>query len=75
MMESINVVIDDEEVERQSSGEENQLDSVDPSITLLWSSVTGDERCIIWMGNVWDSRVVTTQGKALATSALSPQKD
>jgi len=24
---------------------------------LLRSSVTGDERCIIWMGNVWDSRV------------------
>jgi hypothetical protein len=32
-MESINVVIDDEEVERPSSGEENQLDSVDPSVT------------------------------------------
>jgi hypothetical protein len=28
-MESINVVIDDEEVERPSSGEENQLDSVE----------------------------------------------
>jgi len=33
VMESINVVIDDEEVERPSSGEENQLDSVDPSVT------------------------------------------
>jgi hypothetical protein len=33
LMESINVVIDDEEVERPSSGEENQLDSVDPSVT------------------------------------------
>jgi hypothetical protein len=33
MMESINVVIDDEEVERPSIGEENQLDSVDPSVT------------------------------------------
>jgi hypothetical protein len=32
-MESINVVIDDEEVERPSSGEENQLDLVDPSVT------------------------------------------
>jgi hypothetical protein len=31
MMESINVVIDDEEVERPSSREENQIDSVDPS--------------------------------------------
>jgi hypothetical protein len=31
--ESINVVIDDEEVERPSSGDENQLDSVDPSVT------------------------------------------
>jgi hypothetical protein len=29
MMESINVVIDDEEVERPSSGEENQLVSVE----------------------------------------------
>jgi len=33
VMESINVVIDDEEVERPSSGEENQLDLVDPSVT------------------------------------------
>lgn len=33
VMESINVVIDDEEVERPRIGEENQLDSVDPSIT------------------------------------------
>jgi hypothetical protein len=32
VMESINVVIDDEEVERPSSGED-QLDSVDPSVT------------------------------------------
>jgi hypothetical protein len=31
-MESINVVVDDEEVKRPSSGEENQLDSVDPSV-------------------------------------------
>jgi hypothetical protein len=31
VMESINVVIDDEEVERPSSMEENQIDSVDPS--------------------------------------------
>jgi len=31
--ESINVVIDDDEVERPSSGDENQLDSVDPSVT------------------------------------------
>jgi hypothetical protein len=31
VMESINVVIDDEEVERPSSREENQIDSVDPS--------------------------------------------
>jgi hypothetical protein len=30
--ESINFVIDDEEVERPSSWEENQLDSVDPSV-------------------------------------------
>jgi hypothetical protein len=30
VMESINVVIDDEEVKRPSSGEENQLDSIDP---------------------------------------------
>jgi hypothetical protein len=34
LMESLNVVIDDEEVERPGSGEENQLDSVDPSVTL-----------------------------------------
>jgi hypothetical protein len=33
VMESINVVIDDEEVERPSSREENQLDSVDPTPT------------------------------------------
>jgi hypothetical protein len=33
VMESINVVIDDEEVERPSSKEENQLDSVDPAPT------------------------------------------
>jgi len=33
VMESINVVIDDEEVEGPSSGEENQLDSVYPSVT------------------------------------------
>jgi hypothetical protein len=33
VIESINVVIDDEEVERPSSREENQLDSVDPSVT------------------------------------------
>jgi len=32
VMESINVVVDDEEVKRPSSGEENQLDSVDPSV-------------------------------------------
>jgi hypothetical protein len=32
-MESINVVVDDEEVERPSSEEENQLDSVDPIVT------------------------------------------
>jgi hypothetical protein len=31
-MESINVVIDDEEVERPSSREENQIDSIDPSV-------------------------------------------
>jgi hypothetical protein len=31
VMESINVVIDDEEVERSSSREEDQIDSVDPS--------------------------------------------
>jgi len=33
VMESINVVIDDEEVERPSRKEENQLDSVDPAPT------------------------------------------
>jgi len=33
VMESINVVIDDEEVERPSSKEENQLVSVDPPVT------------------------------------------
>jgi len=33
VMESINVVIDDEEVEGPSSREENQLYSVDPSVT------------------------------------------
>jgi hypothetical protein len=33
VMESINVVIDDEEVERPSSGEEDQLDLVDLSVT------------------------------------------
>jgi hypothetical protein len=33
VMESINVVIDDDEVERPSSGEENQLDSGDSSVT------------------------------------------
>jgi len=33
VMESINVVIDDEEVERPSSREENQIDSVDSSAT------------------------------------------
>jgi hypothetical protein len=33
MVESINVVIDDEEVERPSSGEENQFVSVDPLVT------------------------------------------
>jgi hypothetical protein len=33
VMESINVVIDDEEVERPSTREENQLDSIDPSVT------------------------------------------
>jgi hypothetical protein len=33
VMESINVVIDDDEVERPSSGEENQLESVDSSVT------------------------------------------
>jgi len=32
-MESINVVIDDDEVERPSREEENQLDSADPSVT------------------------------------------
>jgi hypothetical protein len=32
-MESINMVIDDEEVERPSSRKENQLDSVDPAPT------------------------------------------
>jgi hypothetical protein len=35
VMESINVVIDDEEVERPSSREENQLDSVDPLVTSI----------------------------------------
>jgi hypothetical protein len=39
VMESINVVIDDEEVERPSSGEENQLDSVDPSVTLTDNNI------------------------------------
>jgi len=33
VMESINVVIDDEEVERPSTGEENQLDLAKPSAT------------------------------------------
>jgi hypothetical protein len=48
MMESINVVIDDEKVERPSSREENQIDSVDPSTTSVdtikaSSSVPPDE--------------------------------
>jgi hypothetical protein len=34
VMESKNVVVDDEEVERPSSGEENQLNSVDSLVTL-----------------------------------------
>jgi len=33
VMESINVIIDDEEVDRPSSREENQLDSAEPSVT------------------------------------------